>query len=176
MAPFLDRNGINLRLDESLISSVFALKVTPKKDTILFLILFFKIKFTLLDNKSDLLLLDLITLLIIDRLVLNFWAVETIALVSLGKQDPPYEGPALKNLLPILLSSPIPIEISSTSIPVFSHKFAISFIKVIFVAKKAFDAYLINSAALLWVDINFAPFEINGEYKFFSILWDLLSF
>ena len=41
------------------------------------------------------------------------------------------------------------MEISSTLIPVFSHKFAISLIKVIFVAKKAFDAYLINSAALL---------------------------
>ena len=109
----------------------------------------FKIKFTLLDNNSDLLWLDLITLFIIDKSVLNFSAVETIALVSFGKQDPPYEGPALKNLLPILLSSPMPIEISSTSIPVFSHKFAISFINVIFVAKKAFEAYLNNSAALL---------------------------
>ena len=34
---------------------------------------------------------------------------------------------------------------------VFSHKLAISFIKVIFVAKKALEAYLINSAALLEV-------------------------
>ena len=131
--------------------------------------MFFKIKFILLDNKSDLLLFDLITLFIIDKLVLNFSAVETMALVSFGKQDPPYEGPALKNLLPILLSRPMPIEISSTSIPVFSHKFAISFIKVIFVARKAFEAYLINSAALLFVEINYAPLEINGEYKFFSI-------
>ena len=137
----MDRKGINFKLDESLISSVFALKVTPKKATTLFLILFFKIKFTLLDNKSDLLLFDLITLFISDKLVLNFSAVETIALVSFGKQDPPYEGPALKNLLPILLSSPMPIEMSSTSISVFSHKFAISFIKVIFVARKAFEAY-----------------------------------
>jgi len=40
----LERNGINFKLDESLISSVFALKVTPKKDTTLFLILLFKIK------------------------------------------------------------------------------------------------------------------------------------
>ena len=45
---------------------------------------------------------------------------------------------------------------------VFSHKFAISLIKVIFVAKKAFDAYLISSAALRLVEINFAPLEING--------------
>ena len=117
----MDRKGINFRLDESLISSVFALKVTPKKDTTLFLILLFKIKFTLLDNNSDLLWLDLITLFIIDKSVLNFSAVETIALVSFGKHDPPYDGPALKNLLPKLLSRPMPIEISSTSIPVFSH-------------------------------------------------------
>ena len=109
-------------------------------------------------------------------MVLYFSAVETIALVSFGKHDPPYDGPALKNLLPILLSSPMPIEISSTSISVFSHKFAISFIKVIFVARKAFEAYLINSAALLFVAMNLAPFEIKGEYKFFRIFFDFLSF
>src|SRR5210317_928157 len=103
------------------------------------------------------------TLLITDKSILNLSAVATIALVSFGKQVPPYAGPALKNRLPILLSKPIPIEISSTSIPVFSHKFAISLIKVIFVAKKAFDAYLISSAALLLVEMNFAPFDINGE-------------
>ena len=129
-----------------------------------------------MDNKSDLKSLDLMTLFTTDKLVLNLSAVETKALVSFGKHDPPYAGPALKNLLPILLSSPIPIEISSISIPVFSHKFDISFIKVIFVAKKAFEAYLINSAALLFVDRNFAPFDISGEYKLFNILWDLLSF
>ena len=88
-APFFERKGINFKLDESLISSVFALKVTPKKDTTLFLILFFKIELTLLDNKSDLKLLDLITLFITDKLALNFSAVETIAFVSFGKHDPP---------------------------------------------------------------------------------------
>ena len=51
-----------------------------------------------------------------DKLTLNLSAVLTIALVSFGKQDPPYAGPALKKRLPILLSNPIPIEISSTSI------------------------------------------------------------
>ena len=66
------------------------------------------------------------------------------ALVSLGKHDPPKAGPALKKRLPILLSKPIPRETSSTLTPVFSHKFAISFIKEIFVAKKAFDSYFIN--------------------------------
>ena len=110
-----------------------------------------------------------------DKLDLNLSAVEVIDLVSFGKQDPPYAGPALKNRLPILLSSPIPIEISSMFISVFSHKFAISFINVIFVAKKAFDAYFISSAALLDVFKYWAPFEINGEYKFFKILFDFLS-
>jgi len=45
------------------------------------------------------------TLLITDKFVLNLSAVVTIALVSFGKQDPPYAGPALKNRLPILLSN-----------------------------------------------------------------------
>ena len=116
------------------------------------------------------------TLLITDKLDLNLSAVDTIALVSFGKQEPPYAGPALKNLLPILLSSPIPMDISSTSIPVFSHKLAISFINVILVAKKALEAYLINSAARLFVETYFAPFEINGEYKFLSIFFDFYSF
>jgi hypothetical protein len=47
------------------------------------------------------------------------------------------QGPALKNRLPILLSKPIPMEISSTSIPVFSHKFAISLIKGYFCSQKS---------------------------------------
>ena len=69
----------------------------------------------------------------------------------------------------------MPIEISSTSIPVFSHKLAISLINVIFVARKALDAYLINSAARLFVDTNFAPLDINGEYRFFNIFLDFSS-
>ena len=68
------------------------------------------------------------------------------------------------------------MEISSAQIPVFSHRFAISFIKVIFVAKKAFDAYLINSAALLEVLMYWAPFDIKGEYNLFKIRLDFLSF
>ena len=104
---------------------MFALNVTPKTETFL-LLNFLIIEWSLLSNKSDLFWLDLITLLITDKLDLNLSAVDTIALVSFGKQEPPYAGPALKNLLPILLSSPIPMDISSTSIPVFSHKLAIS--------------------------------------------------
>ena len=87
--------------------------------------------------------------LTIDKFVLNLSAIDTKPFVSFGKQDPPYAGPALKNLLPILASEPIPTEISSTFIFAASHKFAISFIKVILVAKKALDAYFINSAPFL---------------------------
>ena len=118
---------------------------------------------TLFKSNFDLVEFDLITLLMTDKFILNLSAVVTIAFVSFGKQDPPYAGPALKKRLPILLSKPIPIEISSTSISVFSHKLAISLIKVILVAKKALAAYFISSAALLLVEINFAPFDINGE-------------
>ena len=50
------------------------------------------------------------------------------------------------------------MDISSTSIPVFSHKLAISFINVILVAKKALEAYLINSAARLFVETYSAFF------------------
>ena len=42
-APFLFNVGIIIKLEDSLISSVFALKVTPKKAIFLFLILFDKI-------------------------------------------------------------------------------------------------------------------------------------
>ena len=72
-----------------------------------------------------------------------------IAFVSFGKQDPPYAGPARKKRPPIRLSRPMPIDMSSILILVFSHKLANSFIKVIFVARNAFEAYLISSAALL---------------------------
>ena len=68
---------------------MLALKVTPKKHIFLFLILPFKISKTLFNNKTDLLSLDLITLLITDRFVLNLSAVLTMALVSLGKHEPP---------------------------------------------------------------------------------------
>ena len=105
---------------------MFGLKVTPRKVIFLFLILFDKIFLTRSVKKILRFSLDLITDLIIDKLVLNKSPVTVIALVSLGKQEPPYAGPALKNLLPILLSKPMPMETSSTLTPVFSHKFAIS--------------------------------------------------
>ena len=68
----------------------------------------------------------------------------------------------------------IPIGTSSTFIFSFSHKLASSLTYVILVARNAFDAYLISSAALLDVFIYFAPFDIKGEYKFLNILFDFL--
>ena len=139
-------------------SSVLALKVTPKTAIFLFLILLFIIFNTLLVNKIFRFWFDFITDLTIERLDLNFSAIETRPFVSFGKQDPPYAGPALKNLLPIRASEPIPTDISSILISAASHKFAISFIYVIFVAKNALDAYLISSAPFLDEQKNLAPF------------------
>ena len=88
-APFLTNDGINLREGESLMSSVFALNVTPRNVIFFLFILLFKIDLILEINKKFLCSLDLITLLITDKLDLYLSAVLTIALVSLGKQDPP---------------------------------------------------------------------------------------
>ena len=59
----------------------------------------------------------------------------------------------------------MPTATSSTFISDFSHKFAISLIKVILVARKELAAYLINSAPLLEVVKNFAPLLIKGVYN-----------
>jgi hypothetical protein len=48
--------------------------------------------------------------------------------------------------LAMRLSSPMPRASSCTSAPAYSHKSAISLMKVILVARKALDAYLISSA------------------------------
>ena len=58
----------------------------------------------------------------------------------------------------------------------FSHKFAISFIKLIFVAKKAFDAYFISSAALLEQETKAAPLLTIGRYNSLNIFITFLSF
>ena len=57
----------------------------------------------------------------------------------------------------------MPIETSSTFTSVFSHKLANSLINEILVAKKAFDAYFINSAPRLEVLMYFAPLDTSGE-------------
>jgi hypothetical protein len=107
---------------------------------------------------------------------LKFFPTFAKALVSFGKQEPPYAGPALKNLEPILLSSPIPSATSSTFTLTFSHKFAISLIKLIFVAKKALEAYFISSAALLEQGTKTAPLFTIGRYNSLNIFITLLSF
>ncbi|OQA22792.1 MAG: hypothetical protein BWY60_00137 [Actinobacteria bacterium ADurb.Bin346] len=72
-------------------------------------------------------------------------AVKNSALTSFGKHDPPQPMPAFINLLPILLSSPIPYVTSSMFAPTLSQIFAISLINDIFVARKAFEEYFIIS-------------------------------
>ena len=68
------------------------------------------------------------------------------AIVSLGKHDPPYPGPACKNLPPMRRSMPMALATVFTSAPSTSQRLAISLMKEIFVAKKAFEAYLMSSA------------------------------
>src|SRR5258708_8810294 len=77
------------------------------------------------------------------------------ALTSLGKQLPPYPAPGERNELPIRLSYPMPLNTLSPSAPVISDKCAIAFAKDIFVAKKAFAAYLIISAVRTFVNTTF---------------------
>src|ERR687893_578360 len=72
--------------------------------------------------------------------------MERRAAMSLGKHDPPHPIPALRNLEPMRLSSPMPADTSVTSAPTNSQRFEISFIKLILVARKALAAYLIISA------------------------------
>ena len=78
-----------LRLIESLMSSVFGLNVTPKIETFLFLILFFKILLILFRINFFLFSLDLTTDFTIDKSTFSFSPIEIRPLVSLGKQEPP---------------------------------------------------------------------------------------
>src|SRR5690606_22317749 len=73
-------------------------------------------------------------------------ATASKAAVSFGKHDPPHPKPAPRNRGPMRESRPIPRVTSTTSAPTRSHKPAISLAKLIFVAKKALEAYLIISA------------------------------
>ena len=66
---FFDKKGIIFNLEDSLISSVFALKVTPKKQIFLFFNLLFNILDILFNKIFDLFSFDLITLLITDKFV-----------------------------------------------------------------------------------------------------------
>src|SRR3546814_17345319 len=53
-----------------------------------------------------------------------------------------------RNLEPMRLSRPMPRATSCTSAPTFSHRSAISLMKVILVARNALAAYLVSSAPL----------------------------
>ena len=64
----------------------------------------------------------------------------------------------------------MPKDTSSTLIPDFSQRFASSLMKVILVAKKAFEAYFISSAPRLDVVKNLDPLFIKGWYRRFNIL------
>ena len=66
--------------------------------------------------------------------------------MSFGKQEPPKPSPALRKRSPIRGSSPIPRATSVTSAPSSSQTLAISLMKLILVARKAFEASLIISA------------------------------
>ena len=74
---------------DSLISSVPALNVTPKKVILLFFKLLFNKFLTLVIKILYLFSFDLITDLTIDKFVLNDLATKVRALVSFGKHEPP---------------------------------------------------------------------------------------
>ena len=95
------------------------------------------------------------------------FAIFTRALVSLGKQLPPYPGPACKNLSPMRLSRPMARATSCTLAPAFSHRFAISFMNVIFTAKKAFEAYFIISAVSKLVSMYGVSLRYKARYTSF---------
>ena len=65
---------------------------------------------------------------------------------------------------------------SSTLILDFSQRLDNSFINVIFVAKKALEAYFISSAPRLEVVKNFEPLFISGRYSFLIVLNTFLLF
>ena len=73
------------------------------------------------------------------------------------KQLPPQPMPALRNFGPIRSSSPIPRETSRTSAPTSSQTLAISLMKEILVARKAFEASLIISALVTSVRTSSPP-------------------
>ena len=75
--------------------------------------------------------------------------------------------------MPILESVPIPLRISSTLAPTSSHRLAISFIKVILVAKNALAAYLVISAERSSIKIIGFPWRTNGAYNRFNISFAL---
>ncbi len=91
---------------------------------------------------------------------MNSFASNKIASISFGKQLPPKPIPEFKKLFPIQLSKDIPRFTLLTLAPVLSHKFAISFIYEILVAKNIFEAYLVIS-----VDFSSMTTNLSGGIK-----------
>ena len=89
--------------------------------------------------------------------------------MSFGKQLPPNPTPGNRNDGPIRLSKPIPLRTRSTSALSSSQRFANSFMKEIFVARKALDAYLIISAVRMSVTSTGLPVRMKGAYSSFTI-------
>ena len=95
--------------------------------------------------------------------------------MSFGKQLPPKPGPGCKNFGPILLSNPIPLATICTFPPVFSQRFAISFINETFRARKALEAYFIISALSISVKRTGASLRFKGLYNSFKVSSAFLS-
>ena len=97
------------------------------------------------------------------RIVYPFCSAVLInAFTSLGKQEPPYPIPGYRNLRPIRVSEPIPLRTIFTSAPTSSHKFAMSFIKLIRVANIELAAYFVISADGISMKITRKLFNKNG--------------
>ena len=73
--------------------------------------------------------------------------------------------PGYRNLRPIRVSEPIPLRTIFTSAPTSSHRFAMSFIKLIRVASIEFAAYLVISAEGISMKITRKLFNKNGLYN-----------
>ena len=62
-------------------------------------------------------------------------------------------------------SEPIPFRTRSTFAPTRSHRFAMSFMKLMRVASIAFAAYFVSSADGMSMKITGFPVRTNGEYS-----------
>jgi len=68
----------------------------------------------------------------------------------------------INELVPIRVSEPIPFRTMLTSAPTISHRLAMSFMKLIFVASMALAAYLVISAEVISMNMIGCPFNVKG--------------
>ena len=78
-------------------------------------------------------------------------AIAASAAVSFGKHEPPHPGPGCRKRSPMRLSRPTDPRTSRTSAPRSSQSSATLFAKLIFIARKPFDAYLTSSALAAFI-------------------------